>query len=131
MRNAEEGLVAAEACTGDRSGFRIPHSAFRIGWGARPMFERLRQLFSRERREARVRERLEQLRQKLPAPVFWMFGKTQSGKTSVIKYLTGAERAEIGKGFRPCTRFSQLYEFPSPETRLLSFLDTRGLDEPG
>src|SRR5262249_53762349 len=37
----------------------------------------------------------------------------------------------IGKGFQPCTRFSRQYQFPSPETPLLSFLDTRGLDEPG
>ena len=64
-------------------------------------------------------------------PVFWLFGKTQSGKTSVIKYLTGADRAEIGKGFQPCTRFSSLYQFPTPEAPLATFLDTRGLDEPG
>jgi uncharacterized protein (DUF697 family) len=64
-------------------------------------------------------------------PVFWLFGKTQSGKTSIIKYLTGAERAEIGRGFQPCTRFSSRYEFPNTEAPLISFLDTRGLDEPG
>src|SRR5262249_43425543 len=60
-----------------------------------------------------------------------LLGKTQSGKTSVIKYLTGAERAEIGQGFRPCTRYSSRYEFPTEEAPLLAFLDTRGLDEPG
>src|SRR5262249_12499131 len=54
-----------------------------------------------------------------------------SGKTSVVKYLTGADQAEIGKGFRPCTRFSRRYEFPTAEAPLLGFLDTRGLDEPG
>ena len=64
-------------------------------------------------------------------PVFWLFGKTQSGKTSIIKYLTGADEAEIGQGFRPCTRFSQPYQFPTAEAPLLTFLDTRGLDEPG
>ena len=70
------------------------------------------------------------MRDRLPAPVFWLFGKTQSGKTTLIKYLTGADAAEIGQGFRPCTRFSRLYEFPTAEAPLLTFLDTRGLDEP-
>jgi uncharacterized protein (DUF697 family) len=60
-----------------------------------------------------------------------MFGKTQSGKTSIIKYLTGADEAEIGQGFKPCTRFSTQYHFPTPETPLVTFLDTRGVDEPG
>src|SRR5208282_377568 len=76
-------------------------------------------------------ERLAHLRQRVPVPLFWLLGKTQSGKTTLIKYLTGAEEAEIGQGFRPCTRFSRLYQFPTPEAPLLSFLDTRGIDEPG
>ena len=54
----------------------------------------------------------------------WLFGKTQSGKTSIIKFLTGASDAEIGSGFRPCTRFSREYDFPNAEAPLLSFLDT-------
>jgi len=78
-----------------------------------------------------LQKRLDELAKKTPAPVFWLFGKTQSGKTSVIKYLTGAEDAEIGRGFKPCTRFSQAYRFPTPEAPLLIFLDTRGLEEPG
>jgi len=60
-----------------------------------------------------------------------LFGKTQSGKTSIIRYLTGANDAQIGQGFRPCTRFSRRYQFPSAETPLVTFLDTRGLEEPG
>jgi uncharacterized protein (DUF697 family) len=95
------------------------------------MFERLRQLFSRRARETQLREHLERLRPKLPVPVFWLFGRTQSGKTSLIKYLTGAERAVIGKGFEPCTRFSSRFQFPNAEAPLVAFLDTRGLDEPG
>jgi uncharacterized protein (DUF697 family) len=95
------------------------------------MFGKVRRLFSRSHREARLREHLEQLRQRLPVPTFWLFGKTQSGKTSLIKYLTGADGAEIGRGFQPCTRFSRRYQFPTAEAPLLSFLDTRGLDEPG
>lgn len=95
------------------------------------MWKRLRSWYSAESHTARFEERLAQLRERTPAPVFWLFGKTQSGKTSIIKYLTGADAAEIGEGFRPCTRFSRQYEFPTPETPLLTFLDTRGMDEPG
>jgi uncharacterized protein (DUF697 family) len=73
---------------------------------------------------------LTELRGKTPAPVFWLVGKTQSGKTSIIKFLTGAEDAAIGSGFRPTTRTTRRYEFPTPDAPLLSFLDTRGLDEP-
>jgi uncharacterized protein (DUF697 family) len=74
---------------------------------------------------------LADLRTKTPAPVFWMLGKTQSGKTSIVRFLTGAEDAAIGSGFRPCTRTSRLYQFPTADAPLLTFLDTRGVDEPG
>ncbi len=76
------------------------------------------------------RER-ERLLQRAPVPSFWLFGKTGSGKTSIIKYLTGAMEAEIGTGFRPQTKFSQRYVFPSVESPLLEFLDTRGVGESG
>ena len=74
---------------------------------------------------------LADLRVRTPAPVFWMLGKTQSGKTSIIRFLTGADEAVVGSGFRPCTRTSRQFQFPTPEAPLLSFLDTRGVDEPG
>lgn len=82
-------------------------------------------------REAEVQARIADARKRTPVPVIWLFGKTQTGKTSIVKNLTGATEAEIGNGFRPCTRFSREYDFPSAEAPLLSFLDTRGLDEPG
>jgi uncharacterized protein (DUF697 family) len=94
------------------------------------MFDTVKRWFSPAERDARLQHHLEQLRQRTPVPVFWLFGKTQSGKTSIIKFLTGADEAEIGHGFRPCTRFSRQYEFPSADAPLLNFLDTRGLDEP-
>jgi uncharacterized protein (DUF697 family) len=94
------------------------------------MLERVKRLFSSRRRQAELLAHLDRLRQRLPVPVFWLFGKTQSGKTSVVKFLTGAEDAEIGHGFQPCTRFSRRYQFPTPEAPLMTFLDTRGLDEP-
>ncbi|MGH7172508.1 MAG: DUF697 domain-containing protein [Gemmataceae bacterium] len=95
------------------------------------MFDRITRLFSSSAREARLQDHLDRLRRQMPVPVFWLYGKTQSGKTSIIKYLTGAESAEIGKGFQACTRFSRQYQFPLREAPLLTFLDTRGLDEPG
>jgi uncharacterized protein (DUF697 family) len=95
------------------------------------VLDKARALFRRPNREAELSQALERLRQHTPVPVFWLLGKTQSGKTSLIKYLTGADRAEIGRGFRPCTRFSSRYEFPTPDLPLLTFLDTRGLGEPG
>jgi uncharacterized protein (DUF697 family) len=74
---------------------------------------------------------LHRARASLPIPVFWLLGKAQSGKTSIIRALTGSSRAEIGDGFRPCTRYSQLYSFPSDGDCLARFLDTRGLGEVG
>jgi len=99
--------------------------------GRRNMFGKLKELFSAEQREARLNSKLDELRRRTPVPVLWLYGKTQSGKTSLIKFLTGAEDAEIGHGFRPCTRFSRTYDFPTSEAPLLTFLDTRGVDEPG
>jgi uncharacterized protein (DUF697 family) len=74
---------------------------------------------------------LRRARADLPVPVFWLIGKAQSGKTSIIRALTGSSRAAIGDGFRPCTRHSQLYSFPSEGDCLVRFLDTRGLGEAG
>jgi len=64
------------------------------------------------------------------APVVWLLGKVQSGKTSIIRALTGSTAAEVGDGFRPCTRASSVFDFPG-EAPVLRFLDTRGLGEVG
>ncbi|WMJ09146.1 YcjF family protein [Nitrosomonas sp. sh817] len=69
---------------------------------------------------------LREARAKMPVPVLWLLGKTQSGKTSIIRALTGSETAEIGNGFQPCTRSSRVYDFPA-EAPLVKFLDTPGL----
>lgn len=79
--------------------------------------------------EEELQQRLRGLREDLPEPVFWLLGKAQSGKTSIIRALTGSSRAEIGDGFRPCTRTAHLYPFPSEADHFLQFLDTRGLGE--
>lgn len=71
----------------------------------------------------------ETLLQKTPVPTIWLFGKTGSGKSSVIRYLTGVEAIRIGSGFKPQTRHSHRYDFPTAEQPVLQFLDTRGLGE--
>jgi uncharacterized protein (DUF697 family) len=95
------------------------------------MLEKIRHWLSKQENDAQLRRSLDNLRRHTPAPVFWLYGKTQSGKTSVIKFLTGSNEAEIGQGFKPCTQFSRQYDFPTSEAPLLRFLDTRGIDEPG
>jgi uncharacterized protein (DUF697 family)/predicted GTPase len=94
------------------------------------MLQPLKNWFSRSRSRAAIDERLEKLRQKAPVPLIWLFGKTQSGKTSIVRFLTRANDAEIGQGFRACTRFSRKYSFPTEQAPLVRFLDTRGVDEP-
>ncbi len=74
-------------------------------------------------------QELDKLREKAPIPTLWLYGKTGSGKSSVVHYLTGAEAATIGEGFRPQTRTSRQFDFPNSEEPLLRFLDTRGLGE--
>ena len=75
--------------------------------------------------EAKINE----VKQRLPLPVFWLLGKTQSGKTSLIRALTNSDAAIIGNGFQACTKRSQFYDFPSVSHPILRFLDTRGLGE--
>jgi uncharacterized protein (DUF697 family) len=60
------------------------------------------------------------------APVLWLLGKTQSGKTSIVAEITGQARDEVGRGYRPMTRESRLYSYPVGQP-VLRFLDTRGL----
>jgi uncharacterized protein (DUF697 family) len=62
------------------------------------------------------------------APVIWLLGKTQAGKTSIVATLTGEGRDDIGNGFQPATRTARKYAWP-PERPLLRFLDTRGLSD--
>src|SRR5438477_1079915 len=95
------------------------------------MLEKVKDWLRSLRSNGALHDQMERLKHRTPIPVFWLFGKTQSGKTSIIKYLTGADQAEIGQGFKPCTRFARQYQFPTAEAPLLTFLDTRGLEEPG
>lgn len=62
------------------------------------------------------------------APLIWLFGKTQAGKTSLVAEITGQGRDDIGRGFRPMTRQARIYAFPEAQP-VLRFLDTRGLGD--
>lgn len=62
-------------------------------------------------------------------PILWLLGKAQSGKSTIVRYLTGAEKAVVGDGFRPQTKASFLFDFPNSSQPLMRFLDTRGLGE--
>jgi uncharacterized protein (DUF697 family) len=64
------------------------------------------------------------------APVIWLVGKVQSGKTSIVRALTEASAAEIGEGYKPCTKTAAIFDFPE-DAPVIRFLDTRGLGEAG
>ncbi|HEX7079441.1 MAG TPA: GTPase [Gammaproteobacteria bacterium] len=64
------------------------------------------------------------------APVVWLLGKVQSGKTSIVHAITGHPDAEIGRGYRPCTRTARVFDFP-PDVPVIRFLDSSGLGEAG
>jgi len=69
------------------------------------------------------------LKSSMPIPLFWLFGKAQAGKTSIIKTLTNQSDIAIGNGFEACTKSSQKYAFPSSTEPFIEFLDTKGLGE--
>lgn len=64
------------------------------------------------------------------APVVWLIGKVQSGKSSIIRTITQSKEAEVGSGFKACTRTASIFDFPE-EAPIIRFLDTRGLGEIG
>lgn len=86
-------------------------------------------VFSPQVDNAKIDAWLDGIRSAKPTPVFWLLGKTQSGKTSLIRALTGDNRAQIGNGMQSCTRSAFAYDFPDSENCILKFLDTRGLGE--
>jgi uncharacterized protein (DUF697 family) len=100
--------------------------------GVQSLWSRIwRKVLTPEIDPGQLEERLRKAKSALPPPVIWLLGKAQSGKTSLVHALTGSSRAEIGGGFRPCTRTAQIYSFPNEEECFLRFLDTRGLGEAG
>lgn len=72
---------------------------------------------------------LAQIRSELPTTEVLMVGKPQTGKSSIIRGLTGVSADIIGQGFRPHTQHTQSYAYPTEDLPLLIFTDTIGLGE--
>jgi uncharacterized protein (DUF697 family) len=80
---------------------------------------------------AEAEQAIKAIHSSVPPPVFWLLGKTQSGKSAIIRTLTHSTAAEVGNGFKPCTKTAMLFDYPDTESAFLRFLDTRGLSEAG
>jgi uncharacterized protein (DUF697 family)/predicted GTPase len=79
--------------------------------------------------EAEVAEILERVRSELPTTEAILIGKPQSGKSSIVRGLTGVSAEIIGQGFRPHTQHTQRYAYPSSDLPLILFTDTVGLGD--
>lgn len=79
--------------------------------------------------EAEIAEILEKIRMELPTTEVLLIGKPQSGKSSIIRGVTGVSAEIIGQGFRPHTTHTQRYNYPTGDLPLLIFTDTVGLGE--
>ncbi|MBD2081558.1 GTPase [Leptolyngbya sp. FACHB-17] len=79
--------------------------------------------------EAEVQEILRQVRAELPTTEALLVGKPQSGKSSIVRSLTGVSAEIVGQGFRPHTQYTQQYSYPTQELPLLVFTDTVGLGD--
>jgi uncharacterized protein (DUF697 family)/predicted GTPase len=79
--------------------------------------------------EAEIAEILEKIRAELPTTEVLLVGKPQSGKSSIIRGVTGVSAEIIGQGFRPHTTHTQRYNYPTGDLPLLIFTDTVGLGE--
>lgn len=76
-----------------------------------------------------VADILETVRTQLPTTEAILIGKPQSGKSSIVRGLTGVSADIVGQGFRPHTQHTQRYAYPSDELPLLIFTDTVGLGD--
>jgi uncharacterized protein (DUF697 family)/predicted GTPase len=79
--------------------------------------------------DAQVAEILQKVRAELPTTEALLVGKPQTGKSSIVRGLTGVSADIIGQGFRPHTRYTQQYFYPTADLPLLIFTDTVGLGD--
>lgn len=79
--------------------------------------------------ESQIAEILEAVRAELPTTEALLIGKPQSGKSSLVRGLTGVSEDIVGQGFRPHTQNTQRYAYPSDDLPLLIFTDTVGLGD--
>ena len=78
-----------------------------------------------------VAEILHEVRNQLPTTEALLIGKPQSGKSSIVRGLTGVSAEIVGQGFRPHTQNTACYAYPSEDLPLLIFTDTVGLGDIG
>lgn len=79
--------------------------------------------------DEQLAEILQSVRNELPTTEAILIGKPQSGKSSIIRGLTGVSEEIVGQGFRPHTQHTQRYAYPSEDLPLLIFTDTVGLGD--
>jgi uncharacterized protein (DUF697 family) len=79
--------------------------------------------------DEKVAEILAAVRQQLPTTEALLIGKPQTGKSSIVRGLTGVSADIVGQGFKPHTQHTQRYAYPSEELPLLIFTDTVGLGD--
>jgi uncharacterized protein (DUF697 family)/GTP-binding protein EngB required for normal cell division len=79
--------------------------------------------------DEKLAEILASVKDKLPTIEVVLIGKTQAGKSSIIRGLTGVSAEIVGQGFRPHTQHIQRYDYPSSDLPILTFTDTVGLGD--
>ncbi len=79
--------------------------------------------------EAEIAQILATVRAELPTTEVLLLGKSQAGKSSIVRGLTGVAPTIVGQGFRPHTQHTERYAYPSGELPLLIFTDTVGLGD--
>jgi uncharacterized protein (DUF697 family)/predicted GTPase len=96
-------------------------------WHRRSLTDRMMRWFKVD--TAEVAKILEQVRQSLPTTEAILVGKPQTGKSSIVRGLTGVSGEIVGQGYRPHTQNTQRYNFPTDALPLLTFTDTVGLGD--
>ncbi len=79
--------------------------------------------------EGQLNNILQQVRSSLPTTEVIAIGKPQSGKSSIVRAITGVSPEIIGQGYRPHTTHTVRYNFPDEALPLLVFTDTVGLGD--
>lgn len=105
----------------------LPWNLIQSGWLLDQIAQRVLKWFVIN--EDQIASILEKMRAELPTTEAWLIGKPQSGKSSVVRGLTGVSADIIGQGFRPHTQHTQRYAYPSADLPLLLFTDTVGLGD--
>lgn len=79
--------------------------------------------------DRQIAEILAEVKEQLPTTEAWLIGKTQAGKSSIVRGLTGVSEDIVGEGFQPHTQHTERYIYPSADLPLLIFTDTVGLGD--